>query len=301
MARQSINLGTSPNDGTGDTLRIAMDKVNDNFVELYNNGSQNISVGNTSIVNSQLNGNISIETSGTGTVQTAQGLLVNTGFENSDSIFYALDGSNLVTIDVQNKRVGVNKETPAVALDVDGAAAFSGNVSVASSATFGSTSTDRLTINSKIFGNLIPGLSSAIGSSSAKWSNIYSDAANITDIIVANVTATRVTATEFAGGFTGALITSSDIRINNGILATRVNTETLTTSRSINFPDRSGTVVIKNNGRISGTYGIAPASSLGDNGDTQGDIAFDDNYIYYCTANYDGSTVIWKRTALSTW
>lgn len=36
MAKQTINIGTSPNDGTGDTLRDAYDKCNDNFTELYN-------------------------------------------------------------------------------------------------------------------------------------------------------------------------------------------------------------------------------------------------------------------------
>ena len=35
MARQTVNLGTGINTGTGDTLRVAMDKVNDNFNELY--------------------------------------------------------------------------------------------------------------------------------------------------------------------------------------------------------------------------------------------------------------------------
>ena len=31
MALQEINIGTSANDGSGDPLRTAMDKVNDNF------------------------------------------------------------------------------------------------------------------------------------------------------------------------------------------------------------------------------------------------------------------------------
>ena len=35
MARQNINVGAAPNDGTGDPLRTAMIKANDNFVELY--------------------------------------------------------------------------------------------------------------------------------------------------------------------------------------------------------------------------------------------------------------------------
>lgn len=37
MAKQTINIGTSANDGTGDQLRTAFDKVNDNFDEVYTN------------------------------------------------------------------------------------------------------------------------------------------------------------------------------------------------------------------------------------------------------------------------
>lgn len=36
MARQVINIGSSPNKGDGDKLRVAMDKINDNFIEVYN-------------------------------------------------------------------------------------------------------------------------------------------------------------------------------------------------------------------------------------------------------------------------
>ena len=35
MAKQSINIGTNPNDGTGSSLRAAFDICNDNFTELY--------------------------------------------------------------------------------------------------------------------------------------------------------------------------------------------------------------------------------------------------------------------------
>lgn len=35
MAQQTINIGAAPNDGTGDPLRDAFDKINDNFTELY--------------------------------------------------------------------------------------------------------------------------------------------------------------------------------------------------------------------------------------------------------------------------
>lgn len=48
----------------------------------------------------------------------------------------------------------------------------------------------------------------------------------------------------------------------------------------------------------------APSSSKGRAGDFAGMIAFDANYLYYCTAPYDtGTTDIWKRVALTggTW
>jgi hypothetical protein len=37
MAKQTIGIGTTANDGTGDTLRNAFDKTNQNFTELYTN------------------------------------------------------------------------------------------------------------------------------------------------------------------------------------------------------------------------------------------------------------------------
>lgn len=44
--RQTINIGISANDGTGDPLRNAYDKCNDNFLELYEQGGANITVNN---------------------------------------------------------------------------------------------------------------------------------------------------------------------------------------------------------------------------------------------------------------
>ena len=35
MTRQNINTGSSANDGTGDTLRSAGTKINENFQEIY--------------------------------------------------------------------------------------------------------------------------------------------------------------------------------------------------------------------------------------------------------------------------
>jgi len=45
MSKQTINVGSNQDDGTGDLLRTAFTKVNDNFTELYNE------VGGTALSN----------------------------------------------------------------------------------------------------------------------------------------------------------------------------------------------------------------------------------------------------------
>jgi hypothetical protein len=48
MAKQTINVGTAPNDGTGDTLRDSFVKTNDNFTDVYTN-KQDTLVSTTNI------------------------------------------------------------------------------------------------------------------------------------------------------------------------------------------------------------------------------------------------------------
>jgi hypothetical protein len=77
MAQQTINLGTSANDGTGDNLRSAMDKTNDNFTELYgaNSVSSNIAMSGQTISSYNTNGDIVLAPDGTGTIRTATDLI----------------------------------------------------------------------------------------------------------------------------------------------------------------------------------------------------------------------------------
>lgn len=55
----TIGIGSAPNDGNGDTLRIAFEKVNQNFDDIYSSldfASNNITVANTIIIgNSSIN------------------------------------------------------------------------------------------------------------------------------------------------------------------------------------------------------------------------------------------------------
>jgi hypothetical protein len=45
----------------------------------------------------------------------------------------------------------------------------------------------------------------------------------------------------------------------------------------------------------------APATSIGVAGNKKGMIAFDSTFLYVCTANYTGSSNIWKRASITSW
>lgn len=70
MAKQTVNLGSSANDGTGDPLRTAFDKINDNFDELYLYSTaatgNNITITGNTIASDDTNGNIILDPNGTG-------------------------------------------------------------------------------------------------------------------------------------------------------------------------------------------------------------------------------------------
>lgn len=46
---------------------------------------------------------------------------------------------------------------------------------------------------------------------------------------------------------------------------------------------------------------VSIKSPVGKEGDSQGDIVFDGDYIFYCTNNYDGQTKIWKKLKVEDW
>jgi hypothetical protein len=55
MAKQLIQLGTVPNDGTGDSLRDGGEKINDNFTELYDRTDYAVNATTTALSLSTLN------------------------------------------------------------------------------------------------------------------------------------------------------------------------------------------------------------------------------------------------------
>lgn len=79
MAQQTINIGSAANDGTGDPLRTAFDKINDNFLEIYTElggtdlAANNLIMSANTIASTDTNGDINLDPNGTGAVTIATG------------------------------------------------------------------------------------------------------------------------------------------------------------------------------------------------------------------------------------
>ena len=91
MAKQTVNLGSSANDGTGDPLRTAFDKINDNFTELYSAGAAgtNLDLTGNSITSVDTNGNITLDPNGTGKVVVNTGAKLNLADHTDNAILFS--------------------------------------------------------------------------------------------------------------------------------------------------------------------------------------------------------------------
>jgi len=91
MARQNINIGSSANDGTGDPLRTAFDKINDNFIELYgtdgdsNTLAANLDINGWNIVSTRSNEDIQILPAGNGGVIASAIRIAGSTISSEDS------------------------------------------------------------------------------------------------------------------------------------------------------------------------------------------------------------------------
>ena len=139
MARQNINIGSSANDGTGDPLRTAFDKINDNFIELYggdndiNTLDANLNTNNFAITTGVANGDITLTPNGTGSIKLGAMKFVGTTMSSDDS--------TQITIAENIQTTGT--------INVAGAATLATSVTLATGATVtGIADEDDMTSNS---------------------------------------------------------------------------------------------------------------------------------------------------------
>jgi len=99
MARLTIDLGTSGNTATGDSVRGAFTKVNSNFAEMM---SGNLSLSGNSLVSVDTNGNIILDPNGTGQVQVNADRLVITTTKTATGIGSVGDVAGSISWDATN-------------------------------------------------------------------------------------------------------------------------------------------------------------------------------------------------------
>ena len=230
MSRQPINIGTNPNDGTGDALRVAFNKINQNFIELYGTDGianevkhdpnpqlgGNLDVYNYSIFNSAANGNVAVSANGTGQIQ--------------------LNSSTTVT----------------GALSVTGNATVNGNLQLASGPYIIGVSSDPAMGGSGPSDNLIPTQAATNAYLATLLQNAY-----IISITTDNGVLDLFDGDPFTLHGTGGILTAADnssknlsVGIDNNIIVTRTDTQTLTnktlTAPAITDPVISGTATVNN-------------------------------------------------------
>ena len=228
MARININVGTNANDGTGDDLRSAMQKINTNFTELYAETAvdSGITISGNTISSNRSDDDIVFEPSGVGAVRF-----------------------------------------PAVTIN--------------DNSITGTRSNENLTISASGTGNLILGALRVNGTTVSS-----DDSTKITLAESVDITGTLNVSTLEINNISSA--DSSVIQINDG-----VNISGITNTATLFVNDDNITIARRWNDDST------RASSVGKSGDTAGMIAWEDDAVYVCTANYDGSTQIWRRAAIS--
>ena len=228
MAQQNINIGSNANDGTGDDLRTAMQKINTNFTELYAETSvdSGITISGNTISSNRSDDDIVFEPSGVGAVRF-----------------------------------------PAVTIN--------------DNAITGTRSNENLTISASGTGNLILGALRVNGTTVSS-----DDSTKITLTESVDITGTLNVSTLEINNISSA--DSTAIQINDG-----VNIAGITNTTTLFVNDDNITIARRWNDDST------RASSVGKSGDTAGMIAWEDDAVYVCTANYDGSTQIWRRAAIS--
>lgn len=137
MAQENLNVGIVANDGTGDTFRVAGQKINSNFEELYTNFGptelgDGIDLDGNNIQGTRSNDNINFIPAGTG-VLSIQDLLVDgnirltdntisTAASNSD-VELAANGTGSVkidTVDIKHNSIRTNASNADLQLITNG-------------------------------------------------------------------------------------------------------------------------------------------------------------------------------------
>jgi hypothetical protein len=135
MAKLSINIGFNANDGTGDDLRTAMQKINTNFTELYGTTAEandlvedlspqlggNLDLQNYIITTSATNGNITLSPNGTGNVVlgalTINGTTVSSDNSSKITLAESVDVTGTLSASIIDTNIIQNSDSSAIQIN----------------------------------------------------------------------------------------------------------------------------------------------------------------------------------------
>lgn len=289
MILSNVNIGTGPSAGDGDTLRSAFSTINNNFQIVTNNVASltnsvtsvagrtgnivltvNDVIGAASVVlvNSLAGNNRVISVAG----RTGNVVLDVTDVANAASTTYVTNAISNVSVATLDNGVYT------IALDATGYLVLNTDVDVFGAPVNGGAN-DKIRLYD--FAN-VSSTNYAIGLENGYlWNNV-----------------------DAAGGFKWYSGTTETLRLESGGNVQLLPGAAITSSGAIKVSANGRTWTFNADGSLSGPdggtyrFGNPPPSSQGESGNMMGEIAFDSNYIYYCTGPFDGSTDIWRRVAL---
>ena len=271
MAKQTINIGASVNDGTGDPLRTAFDKVNDNFDEVYLAGfvGQNLAIDGNTIESTNTNGNIILDPNGTGEVQISSNLTITGNLIPSANLTYDLGNSTNRWNDLYLS--GNTIALGSITLKDDGGALaiFEADGTTPASVVVGSIADDSI-VNGTSNVAVASSANVTVAVNGSTEATFHSGGLILNDAMVAtgNVTGGNITTGGLAsvtGNITGGnLITAGLINATGNVTGGNITTagvfagngSTLTNINGSNIA--SGTIP---SARLSGTYTITVSGS----------------------------------------
>ena len=227
MAKQAINIGSSANDGTGDPLRTAFDKINDNFTELYGSTAE----ANDLIEDStpQLGGDLDVN-----------GRRITSARSNEDIILLPNGTGGVVASAIRIAGTTISSDDSSI-ININEGLVVDGTASVSGAATLSSTLavTAGTTLSSTL------GVSGATTLTTTTIDNITIQDSNITSSSNADINITP--------GGTGSTIIGSSITIKGTTISSA-------DSSTININEG---LVVDGTGNFSGTLTTAALTTVG--------------------------------------
>lgn len=106
MAIETINIGSAPNDGTGDPLRTAFNKTNTNFLNITEDGGDEITVTDPTTSTDQTLNDALANIYASGSTPDLQEV-TDVGNETTNIVKFVVDADNYIEIDTVNRSIKV--------------------------------------------------------------------------------------------------------------------------------------------------------------------------------------------------